>query len=664
MASEAQINANKRNALRSTGPTSPSGRARSAMNRRKHAIRSEQEKLGRDESISYQSRFIRWTGNYAPKSDPEEFLVHANLFVASQMDRSKRAYFELAQSAIDTAEDVEIEDVYSMGNLLFSDPRGVPAAMYGTRRFNVKKPGGPSWGSETAPVLDAGKLVRKLESSAMGCYWLLGVLEQLLEKVRESILVRGRSAADDQAAGGGIPVETLADRRVAEVFAASYALRPKGKPFDDLLSDMSEPALEAHVKEIAVMWPDLSQKDEKEKARQSLIDMVEGEIERIREIGAAHEQNTGEAAARIRALKAFENSPKAVAMRREFVKYKGSLERGLVALRKEQRARKADSDSEGLPPVPGKDISPYDGRPASWWREKAGGRTEGGRRRAEDGNQGGGLGQEDFAQDQDAKCGSGGAPADRGSDADVGMVGETGAGGGRSVAAASNEKSRGWDSVVVEESDVLACQGFLPERYTGIAGGSEPGAEVEDEAPNPAETGSSESGESGSCGTDLNVGGVGEVAREELAEAAGWGCDEGVDGSGDEVRNAEKTPNEANLRDDVFTAQHQDSIEVPTNSGGSSGLDNLETKPIFLETKPIPVGGSEAGGAGGSTQPVGRALTDFEQRAAWKEARRREWFRSRAEARERERLARLNAGVASAGADPGGAAGSQDVRGP
>ena len=27
-----------------------------------------------------------------------------------------------------------------------------------------------------------GKLVRKLETSAMGCYWMLGVLEQLLER--------------------------------------------------------------------------------------------------------------------------------------------------------------------------------------------------------------------------------------------------------------------------------------------------------------------------------------------------------------------------------------------------------------------------------------------------------------------------------------------------
>ena len=70
-------------------------------------------------------------------------------------------------------------------------------------------------------------------------------------------------------------------------------------------------------------------------------------------------------------------------MRREYVKYKSSLERGLVAVRREKRARKADSDAEALPPVPGKDISPYDGRPASWWRESVGGGKAG--RRAEGG---------------------------------------------------------------------------------------------------------------------------------------------------------------------------------------------------------------------------------------------------------------------------------------
>ena len=474
MASEAQINANRLNALRSTGPVSPRGHARSAMNSRKRTIRSEQEKLGRDESIAYESRLFRWAGTYAPETDSEEFLVHSNLFVAGEMDRAERAYFEQAQSAIDQAVDVEIEEAHDTGNVLFSDPRGVPLALYGTSRFNNRKPGGPSWGSEKAPAIEPDKLVGKLESSAIGCFWMLGVLEELLENAQKHFWAAGDRLRMIRLLGRN-PVDGIADRHVAEVFAASHAIRPVGKPFDDLQSDMSEPVLVAHVQAIKVMWRDLSRKDEPEKARQSLIDMVQTEIERIRALAAEHEQNAGEDAVRIRALKAFQNSPKAVALRREYVKYKSSLERGLVAVRREKRARKADSDAEALPPVPGKDISPYDGRPASWWREsvgKTGRRAEGGGVRAE----GGGQGPESLVQGREGDCGSGGALDDGGSDATVGIGRETQAGGTPSVPATSNLKGREWDSVVVEESDVVSCGGYLPEKYIGGEGEDETAA--------------------------------------------------------------------------------------------------------------------------------------------------------------------------------------------
>ncbi len=300
MASEAQINANRRNALLSTGPTSPRGRMRSAMNARKSAIRSEQEKLGRDEGIAYESRLFRWAGTYAPETDPEEFLVHSNLFVAGEMDRAERAYFEQAQSAIDQAVDVEIEEAHDTGNFLFSDPRGVPLALYGTSRFNNRKPAGPSWGSETAPALEPDKLVGKLESSAIGCFWMLGVLEELLENAQKHFWAAGDRLRMIRLLGRN-PVDGIADRRVAEVFAASHAIRPVGKPFDELQSDMSEPVLEAHIQTIKVKWRDLSRKDDPEKARQSLIDMVQTEIERIRALAAEHEQNAAEDAVRIRA---------------------------------------------------------------------------------------------------------------------------------------------------------------------------------------------------------------------------------------------------------------------------------------------------------------------------------------------------------------------------
>ena len=57
--------------------------------------------------------------------------------------------------------------------------------------------------------------------------------------------------------------------------------------------------------------------------------------------------------------------------------------------------------------------------------------------------------------------------------------------------------------------------------------------------------------------------------------------DEGVAGSGEEVEIAEKAPNEANLRDDVFTAQHEETIDVPTNSAVFRDLTVVKRTQFF-----------------------------------------------------------------------------------
>ena len=216
-------------------------------------MRAEQEKLSREEGIAYEERYFRWAANYGVETDPEEFLLQSNLFLASEMDRVRFAYLELTQGQIDAADDDEIEEAREAGNLLFSDPRGVPVAMYGSRRFNNKKPGGPSWGSEKAPALDPEEVMEKLESSAVGCYWILKVLEELLERARKSFWVGGDRLRMIRLLGRN-PVEIIADRRVAEVFAASHALRPVGRAFAELESDMSELEAENKEKEIRARW--------------------------------------------------------------------------------------------------------------------------------------------------------------------------------------------------------------------------------------------------------------------------------------------------------------------------------------------------------------------------------------------------------------------------
>ncbi len=119
-------------------------------------MRSEREKLAREESIAYEARYFRWAANYGVESDPEEFLLNANVFLASDMDRVRGAYLELTQSQVDDADNAEIKEASDTGNRLFSDPRGVPVSMYGNRRFNGMKPGGPSWGSAKRRRLTPG----------------------------------------------------------------------------------------------------------------------------------------------------------------------------------------------------------------------------------------------------------------------------------------------------------------------------------------------------------------------------------------------------------------------------------------------------------------------------------------------------------------------------
>ncbi len=148
-------------------------------------MRAEREELAHAEGIAYETRYMRWAANYGVETDPEEFLLNANLFLASDMDRVRFAYLELTQSQIDNADNEEIKEASELGNRLFSDPRGVPVSLYGTRRFNGSKPGGPSWGSKTAPVNNPEELLGKLASSAMGCYFILNVLEELLERARK-----------------------------------------------------------------------------------------------------------------------------------------------------------------------------------------------------------------------------------------------------------------------------------------------------------------------------------------------------------------------------------------------------------------------------------------------------------------------------------------------
>jgi hypothetical protein len=75
MASPAQIAANRLNSRKSTGPTTPQGRAKSSMNALKHGDRSRKLAFAREESGAFEERLRTWMAINDAQNDVEEYLM-------------------------------------------------------------------------------------------------------------------------------------------------------------------------------------------------------------------------------------------------------------------------------------------------------------------------------------------------------------------------------------------------------------------------------------------------------------------------------------------------------------------------------------------------------------------------------------------------------------
>jgi hypothetical protein len=73
--SEAQLNANRANAEKSTGPTSPEGKATSSLNAVKTGLTGRTVLLPTDDAVIYQQHLDRFFARYAPATDQENDLV-------------------------------------------------------------------------------------------------------------------------------------------------------------------------------------------------------------------------------------------------------------------------------------------------------------------------------------------------------------------------------------------------------------------------------------------------------------------------------------------------------------------------------------------------------------------------------------------------------------
>jgi hypothetical protein len=75
MASERQIRANRRNALKSTGPRTAAGKTASARNALRHGLTAHQVVIDGEDPAQFDALLHRFRGEFQPESALEEFLV-------------------------------------------------------------------------------------------------------------------------------------------------------------------------------------------------------------------------------------------------------------------------------------------------------------------------------------------------------------------------------------------------------------------------------------------------------------------------------------------------------------------------------------------------------------------------------------------------------------
>ena len=227
MASQRQIDANRLNSMKSTGPKTPEGLEKSSMNAIVHGLRSKRIARAREDSYAFENRRVKWMASADASDDREEFLVYLSVCQSFEIEHAQRAQVERVTSLIEDHDENELEEVYRLGKRLFFDPAG-PTPLYGIDPDYQAKKKKTSWNGESVETNDPAVLLATLEKSWLGCTWLrFRWLE--LEARAETSYWQGLDRLKAVRLLGLQPIAALEDERVAKIFVASDAIYAIGE---------------------------------------------------------------------------------------------------------------------------------------------------------------------------------------------------------------------------------------------------------------------------------------------------------------------------------------------------------------------------------------------------------------------------------------------------
>jgi hypothetical protein len=280
MSTPRQVEANRRNAQKSTGPRTQEGKERSRLNGVTHGMTAKFDVLPGEDAAGLTGRIDAWTADLRPRNQLERDLIERGARVSWQLDRVEQAQVArltaniLKATSGENNEAVE-NDVLTVAARLFQD---LPKP-HGFRPGIVIDPNNPA------------RLVLRLESSAPGCRWLLdrwAELRMLLEQEQpwqspdklRAIRLLGR-----------YPLDALDDSQVAKVFVACHTIDSSGgELFNEVWNELRPEELTIARQRLAGRVLEWLRPRNQAEAREALFQIVDRAVGRLEIQAEAHRQ--------------------------------------------------------------------------------------------------------------------------------------------------------------------------------------------------------------------------------------------------------------------------------------------------------------------------------------------------------------------------------------
>ncbi len=245
-----------------------------------------------EDAAAFRKRLDDWKDELKPRSKIEDYLLERAVQVSWQLDRVDRAQAAriaaAARSAAIEQATAEADEALVLGRRLIWDPRG-PVALYPQFERTIGDPMRVSWSSDIEDPDEPARLVNRLESTAMGCAWLLdrwgdlqGVLDGGLKWQSPDRFIAIRLL-------GKQPLDPVLEPQVRLVYLAAWAMEPEAKhPFADVTNELHAAERTRFVERLEgrEAWEEAMESPEA--GRTALVTLVAEQVKRLEDLLARH----------------------------------------------------------------------------------------------------------------------------------------------------------------------------------------------------------------------------------------------------------------------------------------------------------------------------------------------------------------------------------------